>query len=207
MIGEQQALSPDSLRAALDRVFSGSEYNWEAPPNPLAFLADLLNRIVRWLEALYDAHPVAYVVFLGVLTLVLIAILVHLGYLVWRALHPQTTPSSGPSAAAAPARDARWHLAEAARLARIGSYSEALAHRFFALVLELDARTMLAFHPSKTPAEYLGEVRLDASGRAVFAELVAALYRHLFAGAPCNQSQLQWFEHEASALGGIIAAE
>src|SRR2546422_6493963 len=35
-----------------------------------------------------------------------------------------------------------------------------------ALVLELERRRALAFHPSKTPAEYVGEARLDAAGRA-----------------------------------------
>jgi hypothetical protein len=85
--------------------------------------------------------------------------------------------------------DAAAHLEIAAELARAGRYTEALAHRFLAVVLELDRRKALRFHASKTPAEYIGEVRLDDSGRASFATLVAALYRHLFGAVPCDASE------------------
>src|SRR6266566_541580 len=56
---------------------------------------------------------------------------------------------------------------------RAGRYVEALAHRFLAVVLELDRLKALRFHVSKTPAEYVGEARLTDAGRASLAGLVA----------------------------------
>jgi len=88
---------------------------------------------------------------------------------------------------------------------RAGRYAEALAHRFVALVLDLERRRALAFHPSKTPAEYVGEARLDAAGRASLAELVARLYRHLFGGVPCDAGGYREFGAAADEVGRHVA--
>ena len=89
--------------------------------------------------------------------------------------------------------DARSHLARAEELARAGRYAEALGHRFLAVVLELERADAVRFHVSKTPAEYVGEVRLDDAGRTTFAALVASLYRHLFGAVPCDEVEYQEF--------------
>ena len=96
--------------------------------------------------------------------------------------------------------DASAHLALAEDLARARRYAEALAHRFMAVLLELDRRKALRFHASKTPAEYIGEVKLDDSGRASFASLVAALYRHLFGAVPCDAVEYAAFGAAAQEL-------
>src|SRR5207245_9327861 len=80
--------------------------------------------------------------------------------------------------------NAAWHVARAEELARAGRYAEALAHRFLAAVLELDRIGALRFHASKTPAEYVGEARLDESGRASPGRTVGERYRHLFGAVP-----------------------
>ncbi len=190
----------DSVSAALDRVFSATKYDWEAATDPFRFLRELLYDLATSLEGLRESHPAVYVVVLGLLTGVLLAILVHFGYLVWRALRPRALPEGDRSAAAPDWRDAAWHVHEAARLATLGRYAEALAHRFTALILELDARQALKFHPSKTPAEYSAEARLDERDRGALNELVAALYRHLFGGAPCSAQDLDSFDRRAAAL-------
>jgi hypothetical protein len=67
-------------------------------------------------------------------------------------------------------------------------------------LLELDRRKALRFHVSKTPAEYIGEVHLDDSGRASFTTLVAALYRHLFGAVPCDETEYAAFGAAAQEL-------
>src|SRR5947208_14696553 len=101
--------------------------------------------------------------------------------------------------------DARAQRVRAEELARAGRYAEALAHRFVALVLDLERRRALAFHPSKTPAEYVGEARLDAAGRASLAGLVGRLYRHLFGGVPCDEGGYREFGAAADELGRHVA--
>ena len=195
-----QIPAADSVSAALNRVFSATKYDWEASSDPFRFLRELLYDLAMWLEGLRESHPAVYVVLLGLLTGVLLAILVHFGYLVWRALRPRALPEGDRSAAAPAWRGAAWHVNEAVRLATLGRYAEALAHRFTALILELDARQALKFHPSKTPAEYSAEARLDERDRGALNELVAALYRHLFGGAPCSAQDLDSFDRRAAAL-------
>src|SRR3989449_4753126 len=93
-----------------------------------------------------------------------------MGYVVWRITRPTArTPAWGEGAGGIGApelADGRAHRLRAEELARAGRYAEALAHRFVALVLDLERRRALAFHPSKTPAEYVGEAPLDAAGPA-----------------------------------------
>jgi hypothetical protein len=200
-----QGSPSDSLRAVIARVFEAPAYQWETPRNPFAFLGEFRDRILGWLYALRDAHPAAYVVLLTALTILLVAILIHLAYLTWRALHPQPQGVRGPAAPVTGARDALWYLKEAERLAETGRFAEALGHRFVALVLQLDERAVLAFDPSKTPAEYLPEVRFGDVDRRRFAELVTSLYRHLFGGEPCDEGCVSRFDREAASLGAAVA--
>jgi hypothetical protein len=67
-------------------------------------------------------------------------------------------------------------------------------------VLELERAEALRFHVSKTPAEYVGEARLDEPGRATFAGLVARLYRHLFGAVPCDETEYREFGATAEQL-------
>ena len=89
-------------------------------------------------------------------------------------------------------------MAEA--LAREGRYAEAIAHRFVALVLALEQRRAVVFHPSKTPAEYVNEARLDPSGRASLAALVGRLYRHVFGAVPCADPEYRDFTAAADLV-------
>ena len=192
-------VDPDSLRAALRVVFTGREYRWTEPSSTWTWLMARWQLLLDWLESLRVAYPVRYYVVLGALTLVLVAIVAHLTWVVWRSLRP-VDQAPAPAQAAPPPRDAAWHLAEALRLGAAGRFVEALAHRFLAVVLDLDRRRVVQFHPSKTPAEYATEARLDETGRSELAELVASLYRHLFGGAPCDAEQWQRFDARANGL-------
>ena len=205
MIGTLQDTPADSLRAVLDRVFAGPEYDWQSVPNPLQFLLDLLARFQRWLARLEELHPAAYYALLVGLLVVLLAILGHFAYLIWRALRPLERAPASSAAPAREVRDAAWHRRESDRLARAGRYADALAHRFLSVVHELDARKLLAFHPSKTPAEYAREARLDDARRHAMSDLVGALYRHVFGGAPCGEGDLERFSARAAEVTGHLA--
>jgi len=202
-----QGVPPDSLRAALRDVFARPEYRWSERPDPWGWIVGVWYRLLDWLDTVQRGHPAGFKVLLAVLALVLVGLLAHMGYVVWRITRPTArTPAVGAEGIGGrELADARAHRARAEELARAGRYAEALAYRFVALVLELERRRALAFHPSKTPAEYVGEARLDAAGRASLAELVARLYRHLFGGVPCDEGGYREFGAVADELGRHVA--
>ena len=202
-----QGVPPDSLRAALRDVFARPEYRWSERPDPWGWIVGVWYRLLDWLDTVQRGHPAGFKVLLAVLALVLVGLLAHMGYVVWRITRPTArTPAVGVGGMGGrELADARAHRARAEELARAGRYAEALAYRFVALVLELERRRALAFHPSKTPAEYVGEARLDAAGRASLAELVARLYRHLFGGVPCDAGGYREFGAAADEVGRHVA--
>ena len=202
-----QGVPPDSLRAALREVFARSEYRWNERPDPWGWILAVWYRLLDWLDAVQRGHPAGFKVLLALSALVLVGLLAHMGYVVWRITRPTArTPALGAGGIGGrELADASAHRARAEELARSGRYAEALAHRFVALVLELERRRALAFHPSKTPAEYVGEARLDAAGRASLAELVARLYRHLFGGVPCDAGGYREFGAAADEVGRHVA--
>jgi hypothetical protein len=191
----------DSLRRVVAEVFTRPEYRWVEHQHVASWLTRKWLALIAWLDRLESQHPVGYNVALVLIVIALIVLLVHIGYVIWRIVQP----AARTGAAAAPAAgraimDAAAHREYAERLARAGHYAEALAHRFLAVVLDLDRRKALRFHASKTPAEYVSEARLSDAGRATLAGLVAQLYRHLFGAVPCGVDEYQTFEAGAQEL-------
>jgi hypothetical protein len=191
----------DSVRVAVREVFARPEYEW-ARVVRRHFLRELWMRFRDWLDRLATEHPVgAQLLFWGALVL-LIAILVHLGFTVWRIYRSTVDRAQGAAPGIAPPlRDAQAHLDRAEALARAGRYTEALAHRFMALLCELDRADAVRFHPSKTPAEYAREARLGVAGRVTLESLVARLYHHVFGGEPCDERRYRDF---AAAAGAVL---
>jgi len=187
-------------------VFAHPEYRWTPPRHPLQWLRNWWLGLLDWLGDLSTAHPVAYYGLLTVVSIVLVLLLVHISYVVWRIVRPSLKTSTATAAGVAVVvLDARSHLARAEALARAGRYAEALGHRFLAVVLQLERDNALRFHASKTPAEYVGEVRLDETGRTSFAALVARLYRHLFGAVPCDEAAYQEFGATAEEIRSHVA--
>jgi Domain of unknown function (DUF4129) len=170
-------------------------------------VVELVGRFLDWLRRTEQGHPGVFKLLVVGLSVALVAMLVHMAYVVWRITRPTArTPAAGGSGGGMRLEDARAHRERADALARVGRYTEALAHRFVAVLLDLDAREALKFHPSKTPAEYVGEARLDPSGRASLADLVARLYRHLFGAVPCDERAYHDFAAEADFVFEHVAA-
>ena len=195
------------MRHAVREVFLRPEYQWVPGDRPLHWFRDLWQRLVEWLNHFSAAHPLgAQFVFWGSL-LLLVLLLVHLGFTAWRIYRVTVRQPAAaiPGVLAAPL-DARAHLERADDLARAGRFTEALAHRFAALLLELDRSDALKFHPSKTPAEYVGEARLSPDERSELAGLVARLYRHVFGMAPCDEECYRDFGLMAGSVARHVAS-
>ncbi len=190
----------DSVRRILGTVFAQRDYQWVQRREPLRWIKQLWFRFLDWIESFSHAHPIGYNALLVVLTVVLLLMLAHIGYVVWRVTRPAARTARADGGAGGIMHDAARHLARAEELARAGRYVEALGHRFLAVVLELDRVGALKFHASKTPAEYLWEARLDDMGRASFSSLVAELYRHLFGAVPCVEAEYRAFGDAAQQL-------
>jgi hypothetical protein len=197
-------VAQDSLRAIIDDVFSAGEYRWRESSGLRQWILDTFGSLLDWLDALRGTHPIAYMVFIAVNVGILIAILVHFAYVISRTLRYRTDADGGPDAAPE-IRDANWHLRAARRHGEAGRFVDALVHRFTALVLDLDGRDALRFHPSKTPAEYAGEVKLTSEARERFRGLIDALYTKLFGGVPCTSDEWAAFDRTAGELPRHVA--
>jgi hypothetical protein len=184
-----QAPAADSLRAVLDSVFSQPEYRWVAIPHPLAFLRRWWQLLQDWLTVARERHPELFWALFWCLLAVLAAILVHGMWVMAQTLRAASAPPTAGHAPAGEVRGASWYRREAIRLARLNRYPEAMQADFLGLVLELDQRRVLRFHPSKTPNEYTTEVQLDQPSRDAFRSLVRTLYGHAFAREPCGPDE------------------
>ena len=201
LAGPAQGVAPDSLRRALGDVFARPEYRWVQGRTLWQWLLELWYRVLDWLGTLQTAHPSGYRMLMVALMVLLAGLVAHIGWVVWRITRPTArTPERAVAAGGVRLEDARAHRERAAALAREGRYAEAIAHRFVALVLALEQRRAVVFHPSKTPAEYVNEARLDPSGRASLAALVGRLYRHVFGAVPCADPEYRDFAAAADLV-------
>jgi hypothetical protein len=187
----------------IGQVFARPEFQWVERRRLVSWLVRQWHNLLEWLNRVAAQHPIGFDIGLALVVVALVALLVHIGYVMWRIVRPTARTgraTAGLGGGAGVIADAAAHLAYAEELARAGRYAEALGHRFLALVLELDRRKALRFHASKTPAEYIGEARLTDRGRASLAQLVAQLYRHLFGAVPCDAGEYEMFGASAEEL-------
>ena len=188
------SVAPDSLRAALDSVFRSPAYDWRGPDVALSWLRERWLALMTWLGALRDANPIVYRVLIALLVLVLVAILLHAGWILYRTAR---RADEGVDAAAAPGavpvRGAAWFSAEADRLAREGRFADAVQAAFVALARRLDELGLLQYHASRTPAECARDARLGDEDRSRLRRLVSELYRAAFgAGAFGAEDYRRW---------------
>ena len=187
----------DSLRAVLDSVFASGRYEWSQRPDPLAFLRQWWLSLERWLASLAHNHPDLYVALLWGAVAVLVAIVLHASWLLLRIVRGATAPPSASDASASPrSPGSAWFRAEARRLAQEGRYAEAMRADFRGLILELDARSVVRFHPSKTPFEYVREPGLSTPDRGWLEALVLLLYACAYAGAPCGPAEFAGWQRK-----------
>lgn len=200
-----QGVSADSVHRAVREVFARPEYQWVQSTHR-HWLRDLWRGLRDWLARLNADHPVAAKLLFWAALALLIGLLVHIGFTVWRIYRATVAPpaAAAPGLMTAP-HTARTLEARADALARQGQYAEAMAYRFLSLLLELDQRKLVSFHPSKTPAEYAGDPRLGSAGQAGFTSLVTRLYRHVFGGEPAGEAEYREFGSDAGALLHVVS--
>lgn len=201
MAGRQgpPGVGADSLRAVLDSVFTARPYQWVEPANPFAFLGRWWQALTGWLRALEQSHPQLFWVLFWVLIALLAAIFLHAGWVMLQTLRAARAPADGGPVVAPTVRGPAWYREEARRLAGAGRYAEAMQADFLALVLDLDARRVVRFHPSKTPNEYTYEADLAGPGAEAFRGLVRRLYGYAFAGWPCGAEEYHAWRAAATA--------
>ncbi|HZM27240.1 MAG TPA: hypothetical protein VFB89_07775, partial [Gemmatimonadales bacterium] len=133
-------LPTDSLRAVLDSVFAEPAYAWVDEPQPLAFVRDWWGRLADWITATRSLHPLLFQLLVFALAAVLVAILVHAGYVFQQTIKAAAGRESKTMLQSAQVRrDAAWYLAAADQAAAAGRYGDALRLAFEALILRLDA--------------------------------------------------------------------
>lgn len=188
------SVAPDSLRAALDSVFRSPAYDWRSPDVALSWLREHWLALLAWLGTLRDANPIVYRILIALLVLVLVAILLHAGWILYRTVR---RADEGADAVAVPGtvpvRGAAWFSAEADRLEREGRFADALQAAFVALARRLDELGLLQYHASRTPAECARDARLGDEDRSRLRRLVSELYRATFgAGAFGAEDYRRW---------------
>ena len=188
---------PDSLRSVLDSVFAAPAYHWVRRGEPLAFLRRAMQTIGAWLDRMQLTQPILYRIVIYLLLAGMLALVLHATWRFFTEVRSADTPD-GIRDPRVVRRDEGWYRTEADRLARAGRFAEAIQADFLALVLVLDERKQLRFHPSKTPAEYARDTTLAPLAREDFRDLVRRLYAYAFARVPCGAADFfDWRQRAA----------
>ncbi|MEZ4457771.1 MAG: DUF4129 domain-containing protein [Gemmatimonadales bacterium] len=191
---------PDSLRRVVADVFRGAAYQWQDESSATVTLRRWRRAVVDWFYDLAESHPAAFKAIIYLLVAVLAAIALHAVWLLIRTTRARAVPAGAATARGrAEVRDAGWFAALAARHRAAGRFAAAMQAEFVRLVLELDTRGRLRFHPSRTPQEYLADFPAADPQRGPFAELVRDLYRFAFGGTPCGAAELDDWTARAAA--------
>ena len=193
-----QQVSPDSLRAALDSVFRSPQYDWRPDDATVAAVVRWWRSLIAWIGGLRDASPFLYRALIVLLVVALAAVLAHALWVLVRTIRgaAETADGNGPVVAGT-SRDAAWYLGSADALAAEGRYAEALQRAFIGLALGLDARGLVQYRPSRTPAEVAREARLADADRERLRALVRTLYACAFGGAPCGPAEYRAWRAQA----------
>lgn len=190
---------PDSLRRVLDAVFDGAAYQWRDESAATVLLRRWRRQFFEWLDLLARDHPTLFQALIWGLVAILALIALHAVWVLVRTTRARPVVAGQKERAGRVVpRDAAWYARLAAALREQGRYAAAMQAEFMRLVLELDGRRVLRYHPSRTPREYLADLAAGPR-RAEFGRLVDDLYRYAFAGEPCGRDDLASWASRADA--------
>ena len=188
----------DSLRAALDSVFAGPAYRWDQVVRTEGPLVRIGREALRRLDDLQQRNPIAFRALFWILVSALTLLLLHAALVAWRTMRGATGGSHRDAGVAIDVRDAAWFAAETLRLADAGRFADAMQADFIRLMLELDARHVVRFHPSKTPREFAHEAPSGPTRQSLM-DLVRILYRYAFARESCGSAEFASWRMQTNA--------
>lgn len=196
----QDATQSDPLRALIDSVLADPRYQIGVANDPWAPVRRLWLATIDAIDTLRASNPMVYKLLVWSLIAVLAAIVAHAVWIAAKTIRAGSvrTPERIKEVSSKP-RDALWYANEAERLASSGMYPEAMQADFLRLMLELDARNLTVFHPSKTPAEYVRDVELPEAPRAELRELVRYLYACAFGSEPAGLGAWESWKTKATS--------
>jgi hypothetical protein len=178
-----------------------------------SFEAGLLNRLLArlgtrfrdWIDRIFPDIPQSEAEFV---TAFLMAIgIAAAGYAVWKLL-PAANPRAGRTDAEDIPDDLRsagdW-LRLASRSARAREYGHAATALYQGVVLTLERRGAVAFHPSKTPGEYAleatGGMAIDEAEKADAASFISAFQKLAFGHRPPSAAGYRGLKELAGRTG------
>ena len=192
-LGAQGTADPSHTRAAIEEVLARPEFaDLHADPHALQRL------IAQWFLSLFERihsvirHLPPWLLWIIVawMVLTLLAILAHLIYTLWKLLGGLSRPSAAGSSARRRGmellgiRDLNFDsvYAEACRLMTAGDWLAATRYYYVAAILWLDRQGAIAFRPSKTNGDYLGELRAQTGLQGPFGRLTERFESIIYAG-------------------------
>lgn len=183
------ALQPDAeqIRAKTTEVFSRPEFDPTPGEN---FWLRILREFFLWLGSLYTNSPVLYwVLLVGCISLLLL-IVGHIVYTLYRALTVSESQSA-QSARAARQRLSASYSADASRLAEAGDYTEAIRCLFLSLVFYYDEAGRVPLKKSLTNHEYLALLDQRLPVRNDLEVLVSTIDDYWYGQRAADQSRFQ----------------
>jgi hypothetical protein len=198
-LGAQGTADISRTRAVIAEVLAQPEFvDLRADPHALQRL------IAEWFLSLFERvrsavrhlpHWLLWIV-VAWMILTLLAILAHLIYTLWRLLGGFSLPSAAGSSARRRGgellgiRDLNFDTvyAEACRLVTAGDWRAATRYYYVAAILWLDRQGAIAFRPSKTNRDYIGELRAQTGLRGPFGRLTEHFEAIIYAGQAATAS-------------------
>jgi hypothetical protein len=192
------AVSPAVLRDRARQVLADPRYQRAMPARaaggdrtgpPLDLPFERLPRFA--LPVLGLGATVGQLVFFALAAAALVAISVWVASTIQRR-RTRAAPAAG-AADGQEAGDRPWEPSadDAARLAAAGRYGEAVHALLLAAIRQLGARGRRAVQPHQTSRELARALPLAPDSRLAFQELVAAVERSLFGGAPIELEEYE----------------
>ena len=204
-----QSPSPEQVRQITESVLARPEFRPE--PSPFAWVERFLDWLFRDLPLWAAANPIVGKLLIVVLTIILIALLAHIGYLIVRENRNLKTEDPG-SRAGTSSIEALAEIApswnQAVPLARealeAGNLHRALwiAHRI--LLSTLDRMELVAFKRWKTNTDYLTECHDTGTAGGLLSDLTLAYERVIYAHDAFERERAARLLARVEALAGRV---
>jgi hypothetical protein len=201
-----QQPSAAHIEEALARVYARAEFTERRTPALVQFMRDLWNGFREWIASLWEmvlperSGPIVQWLLYA---LVAGAALWALTHLILSLQQSETRDAARAATAAgdARARDVTWWENAARAAAQDNRFRDAALFLYNAVLLRLEARGELRYHPGKTPGDYRREVRAHARTRTVFEQFIRALLPAAFGARTPDAATFETMRAHAAELG------